>query len=151
MVLISACLVGINCKYNGENNADPVITELLQTGKALPVCPEVLGGLVIPRPACEQVNKPDGTHRIMTIDGIDVTEAFEHGAHRTLAICKAAGITEAILQERSPSCGKAQIYDGTFSGTLIPGNGRAAQVLLDHGIKVYTKDEWMNKVGKQQV
>jgi uncharacterized protein YbbK (DUF523 family) len=145
MILISACLAGINCKYNGENNADLGITELLQTGKALPVCPEVLGGLEIPRPACEQVNKLDGTHHIMTIDGTDVTEAFEHGAHRTLAICKAADITEAILQERSPSCGKDQIYDGTFSGKLIQGNGRAAQVLLDHGIKVYTKDEWVSK------
>jgi uncharacterized protein YbbK (DUF523 family) len=142
MILISACLAGINCKYNGENNSDPLITELLMSGKALPVCPEVLGGLGIPREACEQVVAASGSTHEMTKDGVDLTEDFERGAHKTLAICKAAGITEAIMQERSPSCGKGQIYDGTFSGKLIKGNGRAVQLLLDHGIKVYTVDEW---------
>jgi uncharacterized protein YbbK (DUF523 family) len=140
MYLVSACLAGVNCRYDGKDSADERVVELVNQGKAIPVCPEQLGGLSTPRISCEQVNQP-GDRKIINKEGIDRTEEFRLGAERTLAIAKALGIKKAIMKSKSPSCGCGQIYDGTFSGTLIQGNGMAVELLLRSGIEVITEKD----------
>ena len=131
MKIVSACLAGINCKYNGKNNSCPKIVKLVKEGKAIPVCAEQLGGLATPRdPAEIQKNK------VKTKKGKDVTKQFEKGAEEALKIAKMTGCTEAILKEKSPSCGSKEIYDGTFTKTLKKGSGIFAQKLKDAGIAV---------------
>jgi len=110
---------------------------LVTEGKAVPVCPEVLGGLSIPRPACEQ--QADG--RITTQDGKDMTSAFAAGARQAVAVAKQCHCTTAILKSRSPSCGHGEVYDGTFSHKVISGNGVFAQALLDAGIHVMRDED----------
>lgn len=117
-VLISACLLGENCKYSGGNNYDPALEALREHYELIPICPEQMGGLPTPRTPAERVGD-----RILTRDGADVTEEYHLGAQKALEIAKANGVTLAVLQPRSPSCGSGQIYDGTFSGKLIPGRG----------------------------
>jgi uncharacterized protein YbbK (DUF523 family) len=114
--------------------------ELVNQGRAIPVCPEQLGGLSTPRISCERVNQP-GDKKIINKEGNDRTEEFRLGAERTLAIAKALGIKKAIMKSKSPSCGCGQIYDGTFSGTLIQGNGIAVELLLRSGIEVITEKD----------
>lgn len=143
MILVSGCLVGINCKYNGGNNLDERILNLVKEGKAIPVCPEQLGGLKTPRNPSEIQNK-DGKRYITTCDGEDVTNEYERGAEEVLNLAKELDIKEAILQPRSPSCGKGLIYDGTFSNNKIEGNGITAELLMKNGIKVYMPDEYFN-------
>ncbi len=138
MYLISACLIGDNVKYDGKNNYHEVAKELYDRGLAIPACPEVLGGMTTPRISSEIVGD-----KVISKDGKDVTHHFILGAKKTLQIAKENGVTLAILQARSPSCGSKQIYDGTFSGTLIEGNGIAASLLEEHGIKVITIDEYI--------
>ncbi len=140
MYLVSACLAGVNCRYDGKDSADERVMELVNQGKAIPVCPEQLGGLSTPRISCERVNQP-GDKKIINKEGIDRTEEFYLGAERTLAIAKALGIKKAIMKSKSPSCGCGQIYDGTFSGTLIQGNGMAVELLLRSGIEVITEKD----------
>ncbi|MGI6188404.1 MAG: DUF523 domain-containing protein [Clostridiales bacterium] len=146
MLLVSACLVGINCKYNGGNNYVPEIADLVKQGKAVPLCPEQLGGLPTPRipveikgGSAEDVLK--GTAVVIRKDGTDVTSNFIKGAIEVLRFCKDNGIELAILKSRSPSCGKGSIYDGTFSGRLIDGDGIAAYMLMDNGIHVITEND----------
>lgn len=147
MILVSACLCGVNCKYNGGNNLNSKVLQLLKEGKALPVCPEQLGGQATPRAPHEIVNGTgadvlDGKCRVLGPDGDDdVTEEFLKGARETLKIAEECGVKTAILKSRSPSCGHGFIYDGTFSGTKIPGNGVAAELLEKNGIKIYTEDD----------
>lgn len=131
MLLVSACLLGENCKYNGGNNYDPVVESLGGRFELVPVCPEQLGGLPVPRTPSERVGE-----KVLNREGADVTDAFRLGAEKTLAIAAAHGIRRAVLQERSPSCGYGAIYDGSFSGKLVPGTGVAAQLLAEHGIQV---------------
>lgn len=131
-LLVSACLVGENCKYSGGNNYSPAVAALGEHYELIPVCPEQLGGLPTPRTPSERVGD-----KVLTRDGRDVTDAFRRGAEKVLEIALAQGITRAVLQERSPSCGWGRIYDGTFTGTLIPGQGVTAQLLRAHGIAVY--------------
>lgn len=131
-LLVSACLLGENCKYSGGNNYTPAVEALKERFEVIPVCPEQLGGLPTPRVPSERVGD-----RVLTREGMDVTEAFALGAGRTLAIAKANGAGYAVLQERSPSCGGECVYDGTFSGKLIPGQGVTAQLLAENGVKVY--------------
>ncbi len=138
MYLVSACLAGVNCRYDGKDSADERVMELVNQGKAIPVCPEQLGGLSTPRISCELVNQT-GDKKIINKEGTDRTEEFKLGAERTLAIAKALGVSKAIMKSKSPSCGCGQIYDGTFSGTLIPGNGMAVELLLQNGIEVITE------------
>jgi uncharacterized protein YbbK (DUF523 family) len=140
MYLVSACLAGINCRYDGKDSVNERVVELVKQGKAIPVCPEQLGGLTTPRISCEIKNQP-GKQRIINKEGADRTEEFLLGAERTLAIAKALGIKKAIMKSKSPSCGCGQIYDGTFSGKLIPGNGMATELLLQDGIEVWTEKE----------
>jgi uncharacterized protein YbbK (DUF523 family) len=136
MDIVSACLCGINCKYSGGNNFNPKLYKEMIDGKLLPVCPEVLGGLQTPRSPCEI---KDG--RVYTKDGQDVTSNFKYGARRTLDIALAVGAGRAILKQRSPSCGCGKIYDGSFSGRVIDGNGITAGLLLAEGIEVLSEED----------
>ena len=130
-ILVSACLLGENCKYSGGNNKCDEIIELGKRHKLIPVCPECLGGLPIPRVPSEIKNG-----RVYAKTGEDLTEAFEDGAEKSLYVAEESGCQLAILKERSPSCGFGEIYDGSFSGKTIQGNGITAQLLYDHGIVI---------------
>jgi uncharacterized protein YbbK (DUF523 family) len=145
MIVVSACLCGINCKYNGGNNIDERVLTLLKEGKAIPVCPEQLGGMQTPRIPSEILDGTGydvlmGKSRVLGKGDNDVTSEFIKGALETLKIAKSASATIAILKARSPSCGVSQIYDGSFSDTKRPGNGVTAQLLLSNGIKVYSEE-----------
>jgi uncharacterized protein YbbK (DUF523 family) len=138
MYLISACLTGENVKYDGTNNYHSVAKELVDMGQAIPVCPEVLGGLSTPRIPSEIVDNV-----VLAKDGTDVTSFFQKGAEKTLKIAQENNIKVAILQARSPSCGVHQIYDGTHSGVLIKGQGKTTSLLQQHGITVITIDDFL--------
>ena len=133
-ILVSACLLGEPCRYDGTGRAEPALEALRARGHVLvPVCPEVLGGLPTPRPPAER--QPDG--RVVTREGVDVTAEYRAGAERALELAQKHGCTWAVLKERSPSCGFGQVYDGTFTRALIPGAGVAAELLSAHGLTVY--------------
>lgn len=142
--MVSSCLAGIDCKYSGGNNKSEKIYRMVMEGKAIPVCPEVMGGMPIPRTPCEIVINDKGEKRIMTAAGEDFTEEFTSGAEKTLEIAKILDIDTAIFQPRSPSCGCGTIYSGKFEGKLITGNGFTADLLLRNGIKVCTPDDYFN-------
>ena len=146
LLLVSACLVGVNCRYNGGSTRVESLVRLFEAGKALPVCPEMLGGLSAPRSPCEIVKADDGTERVMDRDGVDRTDAFRAGAEKTLAICRAAGIRKAVLQQRSPTCGHGVIYDGSFQSVRITGNGITARLLEANGIEVLSDEDWVRHV-----
>ena len=131
-LLISSCLLGNNCKYNGGNNYTPLVEELKKRYELVPVCPECFGGLPIPHDPSERVGD-----KVLSKAGADVTAAFRKGAEKTLAVAEKQGVRRAVLKERSPSCGCGTIYDGTFTGTVVPGNGVAAELLLGHGVTIY--------------
>ncbi len=135
-VLVSACLLGENCKYNGSNNYNKKVIEFIRGHEVIAVCPEVSGGLNVPRKPAEIV---DGM--IMTEDGISVSREFCEGASLALRQALDEKIDMAILQSRSPSCGVNQIYDGTFSGKLIEGQGVFAEMLKTAGIKVIDAED----------
>ncbi len=135
MYLISACLVGLNCKYNGKNNFNEKALELVKNGKAIPICPEQLGGLTTPRTPAE-IKMINGRRRVITEEGKDVTEEYEKGAKEVLSLCQNLNIEKVILKAKSPSCGAGQIYNGEFNGTLTSGNGITAQLLIENGIEV---------------
>jgi uncharacterized protein YbbK (DUF523 family) len=147
VILVSGCLCGINCKYDGGNNLNEKVLKLLQEGKAIPVCPEQLGGQETPRAPHEIVEGDgakvlEGIARVQGTEKIDdVTNEFIKGAFETLKIAKAVDAKVAILKARSPSCGKGIIYDGTFSGAKKSGNGVTTELLLKNNIKVYTEEE----------
>ena len=135
-ILISACLVGDNVKYNGGNNLSPKIEALLEKYELIPFCPEVEGGLSIPRTPAE---RKDG--RVINQDGEDVTDAYYKGAELAFNICLYLKIKKVILKEKSPSCGSKIIYDGTFTHKEIPGMGITAEYLKEKGIEVYSEDD----------
>ena len=137
-ILVSACLLGENCKYNGDNNFCSKIAELANDHKVIAVCPEVLGGLPVPRHPAEIC---DGV--VTAVDGTVVDSEFREGAQRALAIGKENEAELAILQPRSPSCGCRQVYDGTFSKRLIAGKGVFAQLLSKNGIRAVDADEFV--------
>ncbi|AIO18544.1 hypothetical protein KQ51_00664 [Candidatus Izimaplasma bacterium HR1] len=136
--LISSCLIGDNCKYNGGNNFDKIAKALFDKGLAISVCPEVLGGLDTPRVPAEIVKD-----KVINKEGIDVTIEYIKGADSTLKTALDNDIKIAILQARSPSCGSKEIYDGTFSGKLIKGEGRTTKLLRESNIKVITIDDYI--------
>ena len=138
-VLVSACLLGQKCKYNGGDNRSERLLEFLRGHEAIPVCPEVAGGLPIPREPCEIV---EGVVR--TRDGQSRDREFREGAARCLSLAQEQGIGLTILQSRSPSCGVRQVYDGSFSGTLREGSGVFASLLLEHGFSVLDVSEIKN-------
>jgi len=137
MIIVSACLAGIVCRYDGKAVLHELAAGLVEKGLAVPVCPEVLGGLSTPRVPAERVGL-----KVYQRDGTDVTEAYELGVSRALEIVhdlmKDEPVTCAILQSRSPSCGYGTIYDGTFCGRLIPGNGLFAEYIEAMGIPIIT-------------
>lgn len=137
MIIVSACLAGYRCRYDGKTKPDDAIIALVKRGEAIPVCPEMMGGLPCPRVPSERT--ADDAH-VVTKDGGDVTEAFRRGAEETLRMARLYGCDRAILKARSPSCGCGQIYDGTFSKTLRNGFGVTAQLLTENGIAVSVKD-----------
>ena len=137
-VLISACLAGINCKFNGENNLldGGILDEISKRYHLLFICPEVFGGLSTPREPAEMKGG-----LVVTKTAKDVSENFKFGAEICLKIAKLNGCKKAILKARSPSCGSGQIYDGSFSKKLIFGDGVAAKLLKENGILVFSEDE----------
>jgi uncharacterized protein YbbK (DUF523 family) len=141
MIIISACLAGVLCRYNGEDFPVPELSSFIDTNETIKVCPEMLGGLSAPRSPCEIQKSESGTS-VFGKDGNDYTEEFFLGAQKVLEICRENNIKTAILKVRSPSCGCGKIYDGTFSGNLIDGNGVCAELLLKNGISVYTEENW---------
>jgi uncharacterized protein YbbK (DUF523 family) len=146
MIIVSACLCGINCKYSGGNNINEKVVELLKSGKALPLCPEQLGGMSTPRPPHEisKGNGEDvlnGTAKVIDKMGTDNSIAFIRGAEETLKAAFQCGAKIAILKSKSPSCGLGMIYDGTFTGTLKEGNGVTCEILMRNGIKVFKEED----------
>jgi len=136
-ILVSHCFLGEPCRYDGASRLDRQIIELHRAGHDLiPVCPEMLGGLDVPRSPAEL--QPDG--RVLTQDGRDVTVAYRAGAERALEIARENGCTLAILKARSPSCGSGEIYDGNFTRTLTPGWGVTARLLAEAGIEVIDEE-----------
>lgn len=133
--ICSACLLGVKCRYDGSSKANTKLVQLSKKGLLIPVCPEQLAGFGIPREAAEQKGR-----RVITKSGKDVTKQFEKGAREVLKIAKMLGAKEAILKQRSPSCGFGQIYDGTFTGKVIKGDGVTARLLKKNGIKIVADD-----------
>lgn len=146
LYLVSACLLGLPCAYDGRSRSVDALLALAASGQVVPICPEVAGGLPIPRPPAEIVGGDGddvlgGRARVMTETGGDVTAAFLQGAERTLAVVKQLGITTAILRQRSPSCGSMCIYDGTHKGVLVSGEGVTAALLRQHGVEVLAEED----------
>lgn len=135
-ILVSACLLGENCKYNGGNNLSEKVVGLSASHEVIAVCPEILGGLETPRSPAEIVN---GT--VINRDGECVDHKFRRGAYEAVRIARENNVTLAVLQPRSPSCGVHRIYDGTFSGKIIKGKGIFARMLEEEGIVTMEPDE----------
>ena len=145
MYLISACLCGVNCKYNGANNYNEKCNELFISGKAVLICPEQLGGLTTPRISSElQANAKDvieGNGKVITNEGLDVTREFIKGAKEVVEIAKKLPISAAILKEGSPSCGVNFVYDGSFNGNKVKGKGITTEMLNEIGIKTLSEKD----------
>ncbi len=138
-IIVSACLLGDNVKYDGGNNYQKELNEFLKNHEVIKVCPEVFGGLTIPRIPAEIMSD-----KVINKDGVDVSKEYHLGAIKTLELAKKHNIKIAILKKNSPSCGSNTIYDGTFTHTLTSGDGIAAKLLKEHGIKVYNEDNYFN-------
>ncbi|MBM7622566.1 DUF523 domain-containing protein [Sporohalobacter salinus] len=146
MLAVSSCLLGCDCKYNGGNNEDERIIKLSEVKPVIPICPEKLGQLPIPRPPAEIRNGDgadvlDGKARVVNKQGKDVTNEFIEGAYQALQQIRMNGITTAVLKSRSPSCGKGRIYTGDFSGELKDGHGVTTALFKRNGIQVYTEED----------
>ena len=137
-ILVSACLLGINCKYNGKNNYNEKLVEYLKDKSIIPICPEIYGGLPTPRIPSEI--KGD---KVINKEGKDVTENFLRGAKETLELAKKFNAKKAILKAKSPSCGYGLIYDGSFSDKLIEGSGITAKILEQNGIEILTENDFI--------
>ena len=131
-ILISACLLGCRCRYDGASKPLARAAELAERHTLVPVCPEQLGGLATPRPPAERQGD-----RVVTREGADVTAQYRRGAEEALRLCRLFDCQAAVLKERSPSCGCGAVYDGTFTGTLTAGDGVTAELLRAAGIPVY--------------
>lgn len=143
--LISACLCGQNCRYDGGSFDYPALRRLVDEGHALPFCPECAGGLPTPRVPCEIVCSPDNTRTVISRTGVDCTAEYQRGAELALALCREQGLVGAILKDGSPSCGATRIYDGTHTGRRIAGQGVTAELLAKSGIKLYTELNYPNE------
>jgi uncharacterized protein YbbK (DUF523 family) len=145
-VLISACLAGRACRFDGSSNEDDRVGRLVAEGRAVLICPEMDGGLGTPRAPAEIVGGDGsdvlaGRGRVVTEQGKDVTNAYVEGARRALEASQSSGAKVAILKSRSPSCGNGAIYDGTFSRSLVAGDGVTAALLRGNGIEVLADEE----------
>ncbi len=134
--LISACLCGIGCRYDGGSFDLPRLRELMEEGVAIPFCPECAGGLPTPRVPCEIAED-----RVLAANGTDCTAQYRRGAELALEACRRHGLTAAILKEGSPSCGSHRIRDGSHTGRKIPGMGLTAALLAENGITLYTEEQ----------
>ncbi len=139
-ILISACLLGDPVRYDGHSKMchSHHLQRWQQQGRLVSICPEVAGGLGIPRPAAEVISR--APLQVITLSGTDVTHQFQQGAEQALALCQANAIGYAILKERSPSCGSQQNYDGSFSGRVVANAGVTAELLMANGIKVFSEE-----------
>ena len=135
-ILISACLMGAACRYDGKSKPHKIAEELEKKHTLVPVCPEIYGGLPTPRPPSEIVGD-----RVINSNGDDVSAEYSKGANEALHIAERFGCEVAVLKAKSPSCGSGKVYDGTFTNTLKNGDGVTAALLKKHGIKVYTEEE----------
>lgn len=140
MFLVSKCLTGAACRWDGGTNLVPEIKALEDAGLAIAVCPEVLGGLPTPRRPSEVLND-----KVIDSVGTDVTASFRKGAYETLCICLEHRCELAILKSGSPSCGCGHIHNGKFDGGMVVGNGITASLLMNHGIKVVTEQQWLEE------
>lgn len=131
-ILVSACLLGMNCRYNGKGELNSQVLALSRDAVLIPFCPEIYGGLATPRDPAERQGE-----KIMTAAGADVTEQYKKGAEEALRLARLYGCRAAVLKERSPSCGRGQIYDGTYIRRLIPGDGVTARLLKQEQIPVF--------------
>lgn len=136
-IMVSACLLGDNVKYNGGNNQNNELIVFLKDYEVIKVCPECLGGLLIPRVPAEIID-----NKVINKEGIDVTNKYNLGALKTLEIAKINNIKVAILKRNSPSCGSGLVYDGTFTNKLKEGNGKTAELLQMNGIVVLNEDNY---------
>lgn len=136
MIGISSCLAGIKCTYKGSDNLIEQVKQLAKRDDVVLICPEVLGGLTIPRTPCEII-----ADQVMDINGVNKSEAYQLGAKRALKILQENNVDVVLLKAKSPSCGKGYVYDGTFSHHLIKGNGIACKLFQKHGIMVYNENE----------
>ena len=136
MILVSGCLLGVNCKYNGGNNDNAAVHKFLEGKEYVVFCPERASGLPAPRLPSEIRGG-----RVYSKAGDDVTAEFQSGAEKALAFCKTHGVTKAILKARSPSCGVHAVYDGTFTGKVIPGMGVTARLLAANGIVLMDEED----------
>ena len=144
MILVSACLLGKNVKYNGTHNYNQAVIDFLKDKAYLPICPECAGGLAIPRLPSEiqggtGADVLAGTASVVNQEGVPVTEAFLKGAKSLESLLKQYNVTMAILKENSPSCGVSAVYDGTFTKKKLPGMGVTAALLHAHGIPIYSE------------
>lgn len=145
-ILVSACLAGINCRYNGKNKLNKKIKKLVEEGKAICVCPEELGGLSTPRVPSEIKNASganvlDKKAKVYNKEGTELTDNFIKGAKRALDIAKKYKVKKAILKTKSAACSKGRVYDGSFKDKLIDGNGVTCELLLRNQIKVITEKD----------
>ena len=131
-LLISACLLGCRCRYDGASKPQPWLAALAERHELVPVCPEQMGGLATPRPPAERQGD-----RVVTKEGADVTAQYRRGAEEALRLCRLFDCQAALLKERSPSCGCGSVYDGTFTGVLTAGDGVTAELLRAEGVPVY--------------
>jgi len=131
-ILVSACLLGLPCRYDGKSKPCDRVIALAERHELVPFCPEIYGGLPTPRVPAERAGD-----RVINRAGVDVTENYRSGARQALELAKMLDCKAAILKEKSPSCGSGLIYDGTFSGVLVPGDGVTVELLKENGIAVY--------------
>lgn len=149
MILVSSCLAGLKVRYNGTHSLEEKIGQLVEENKALPVCPELLGGLATPREPAEIVGGGggdvlDGKAKVIDKSGKDVTKFFIDGAYATLEIAQKYKATMVVLKENSPSCGSSSIYNGEFNGKKIAGNGVTSALLKRNGIEVMSEEQFVN-------
>lgn len=135
-ILVSACLLGVNCRYDGKNNKNSELCLIMNKYNLIPICPEQLGGMTTPRLPSEIIGG-----RVINSQGRDISYHFIKGAQEALYIAKAYNCKRAILKSKSPSCGYGSIYDGSFSGKLIDGNGICAEMLINNGIEIFTEND----------
>ncbi|MGW2153032.1 DUF523 domain-containing protein [Nonomuraea sp. NPDC001699] len=154
-ILVSACLMGRRVRYDGgaKTSADALLARWREEGRLVVVCPEVTGGLPVPRPAAEIEGGAggaavlSGAARVLASDGSDVTAEFVAGARAALEAARCAGVRLAVLKEGSPSCGALAVYDGTFGGRRVPGQGVTTALLEAHGVRVFTEEQLPEAAG----
>lgn len=143
-IIVSACLAGVKCRYDGKDNLVPEIRQMVLDGKAIALCPEELGGLPTPRIPCEIVNRKN--FRIVNRENINCSHEFKSGANKVVEIAKILDAKLAILKANSPSCGFGEIYDGTFSGKLCKGNGITAEILHQQNLKILNEENFREEL-----